>query len=81
MTDQVMLDNYILALKATVEVYVHGTLESSNESVRQTLKDCLNDTMTHQANTYDIMASYGWYTVNNIKSKEIEKTLTNLEQN
>ena len=81
MTDQVMLDNYILALKATVEVYVHGTLESSNESVRQTLKDCLNDTMTHQANTYDIMASYGWYTVNNIKSKEIEKTLTSLEQN
>ena len=79
MTDQVMLDNYILALKATVEVYVHGTLESSNESVRQTLKDCLNDTMTHQANTYDIMASYGWYTVSNVKGKEIEKTLTNLE--
>lgn len=79
MTDQVMLDNYILALKATVEVYVHGTLESSNENVRQTLKDCLNDTMTHQANTYDIMASYGWYTVSNVKGKEIEKTITNLE--
>ena len=81
MTDKVMLNNYILLLKATVEVYVHGTLESSNENVRQTLKDLLNDTMSSQANTYDLMSSYGWYTVNNIESKEIEKTLSNLEQN
>lgn len=81
MTDQIMLDNYILALKATVEVYVHGTLESSNKSVRNLLKKCLDDTMTHQADTYDLMTNYGWYNVSNVKAKEIEKTISNLESN
>ena len=43
MNDQLIMDNYLLILKSTVEVYVHGTLESSNNDVRKTLKDNLND--------------------------------------
>ena len=72
MDDKLIMENYLLVLKSTVEVYVHGTLESSNENIRQTLKDALNDTLSHQSNTYDIMTSYGWYTVNNVKSNEID---------
>ena len=53
MNDQIRMDNYLLILKSTVEVYVHGTLESSNERVRNLLKECLNEIMTSQANTYD----------------------------
>jgi hypothetical protein len=34
MNNQLLLENYLLILKSTVEVYVHGTLESSNEKVR-----------------------------------------------
>ena len=34
MNDKELLDNYLLILKSTVEVYVHGTLESSNENVK-----------------------------------------------
>ena len=32
--DKIFLDSYLLLLKSTVEVYVHGTLESSNKKVR-----------------------------------------------
>lgn len=77
MNDQLIMDNYLLLLKSTVEVYVHGTLESSNEEVRELLKDCLNDTMTMQATTYDKMTEYGWYTVENIDNNEINKVLKN----
>ncbi len=45
MNDQIIMDNYLLVLKSTVEVYVHGTLESSNEEVRSTLKNCLDETI------------------------------------
>lgn len=38
MNSQLILDNYLMILKSTVEVYIHGTLESSNEDVRSTLK-------------------------------------------
>ena len=75
MNDELIMNNYLLILKSTVEVYVHGTLESSNDRVRNTLKDNLNDIMTSQANTYDLMTKNGWYSVNNVDSSMISNTL------
>lgn len=79
MSDQLLMDNYLLVLKSTVEVYVHGTLESSNEDIRNLLKTCLSDTLTHQANTYDEMTKYGWYTTNNIEKTTIQETLSKVK--
>ena len=81
MTDQLIMDNYLLVLKSTVEVYVHGTLESSNESSRNILKNCLNDTLTSQASTYDLMTRYGWYQVNNVNQNTINETLNTINNN
>ena len=78
MSDQLLMDNYLLVLKSTVEVYVHGTLESSNQDIRELLKECLSETLTHQANTYDEMTKYGWYNVNNVEKTQIKETLTNV---
>ena len=75
MNDQLIMDNYLLILKSTVEVYVHGTLEASNNDVRMTLKDNLNEIMTCQARTYDEMTKYGWYPVNNVDTSTITQTL------
>ena len=79
MSDQVLMDNYLLILKSTVEVYVHGTLESSNSDVRSLLKECLDDTMKMQADIYDKMTEYGWYQVNNVEADTINQTLTKLQ--
>lgn len=79
MNDQILMDNYLLILKSTVEVYVHGTLESSNQTTRDILKSGLDRTMTAQAETYDEMTNYGWYTINNIKASEIKKTYNKLQ--
>ena len=81
MNDQILFDNYLLILKSTVEVYVHGTLESTNQEVRSLLKKCLNETMTHQALTYDEMQKQGWYQVNNVDKVTIANTLTKINQN
>ena len=79
MNDKLIMENYLLVLKSTVEVYVHGTLESSNEKVRNLLKECLNDTMTHQADTYDEMTNFGWYNVSNVNTSAINKVLNKVE--
>ena len=81
MDDKLLLENYLLLLKSTVEVYVHGTLESSNEDVRSILKGNLNEILTSQANTYDEMTKYGWYTINNIDSNTITETLNKIKNN
>lgn len=78
MNDQIIMENYLLVLKSTVEVYVHGTLESSNNKVRTLLKSNLSDIMTSQADTYDLMTKYGWYTINNVETTKIQETLNKL---
>ena len=77
--DKLLMENYLLVLKSTVEVFVHGTLESSNEDIRTTLKNGLNNIMTSQAKTYDLMTKYGWNQVNNIDNTMINQTLTKVE--
>ena len=79
--DELIMNNYLLILKSTMEVYVHGTLESSNESVRSLLKNCLDETAKMQANTYDTIVEYGWYDVNNIEENIIKKKLKTIECN
>lgn len=79
MDNRLIFENYLLILKSTVEVYVHGTLESSNSDVRNLLKKSLDSIMTMQANTYDLMKENGWYQVNNIDTNTIYETLTKLE--
>ena len=79
MNNQLIMDNYLLILKSTVEVYVHGTLESSNNDVRMTLKDNLIKIMACQAKTYDKMTEYGWYPVNNVDAGTVMQTLNKVE--
>ena len=80
MNDKLLMENYLLILKSTVEVFVHGTLESSNIDSRNLLKKGLDTIMISQANTYGEMTKYGWYKVNNVDNSNIKQTITNLEQ-
>lgn len=78
MNNRLVMDNYLLVLKSTVEVYVHGTLESSNKDSKMLLKQCLNDTLDSQEKTYNLMTEYGWYQVNNVEITEIKQIINNI---
>ena len=80
MNDQLLMNNYLLLLKSTVEVYVHGTLESSNPEVRDLLKLGLDETIIHQGDTYNLMTDYGWYKIENVEEKSIDKTLNCIKE-
>ena len=81
MNDQLLLNSYLLLLKSTVEVYVHGSLESSNKKVHNLLKELLSDTIKMQHLTYKEMESYGYYNTENVKQDVIEKTINKLNSN
>ena len=80
MNDQILMDNYLLVLKSTMEVYVHGTLESSNQDIRDLLKSGLDETVKHKAKTYDEMTQCGWYQVNNVNKSDIKQTLSKIKE-
>ena len=79
MNDKLYLENYLLILKSTTEVYVHGTLESSNPDVRDLLNANLNEILLSQANTYDKMNDKGYYEKEEVSVDTISNTLNNLK--
>ena len=81
MNDKLLLENILLILKSNMEVYTHGTLESSNQDVRETIKYGLETTIELQNNLYNKMSECGWYQVNNIDANAIKQTLTKVSQN
>lgn len=74
MNNELIFNNYLMLLKGVVEVYIHGTLESSNEDVKETLKTSLEDILNSQRDTYNLMVQQDWYQVNNIKTNVIDQT-------
>lgn len=80
MNDQLLMENMLLLLKSNMEVYVHGSLESSADAVYKTLKYGLDETLKLQHSLYNKMASYGWYQIQTIDKSVIETTLNKLEK-
>lgn len=80
MNDKLLMTNYLMILKSTVEVYVHGTIESSNEDVRKILKCGLDETLSHQARVFDEMNSYDYYDINNINPDIINEKYEELTE-
>jgi spore coat protein CotF len=78
MNDKLLMSNYLLVLKSTVEVFVHGTLESSNQDVRNILKEGLDSTLKCQADTYLEMTDFGFYNIQNIDTNKISNVLNTL---
>ena len=79
MNDQILLENMLLLLKSTTEVYVHGSLESSTKSVHSSLKNGLDEILKMQNDLYNKMSEYGWYKTQNIDNKTIKQTLKKLQ--
>ncbi len=80
MNNQLIMENYLLVLKSTVEVYIHGTLESSNKDVRKILKNGLDETLSSQEKTYNEMTNYGWYKITNINKSDIKQILNKVKK-
>lgn len=79
MNDKLLMEEMLLLLKSTTEVFVHGSLESSTKAVHNVLKNSLDEIIKLQNNLYLKMTEYGWYTIENIEPKKIRQTLKKLE--
>ncbi len=81
MNDKLIMENVLLLLKGTAEVYVHGTEEASNKKVHSILKSCLEEILKMQYEVYTKMTECGWYKTKNIDNKTIMKTIQKLKSN
>ena len=79
MNDKLIMENILLLLKGTCEVYVHGSQEASNKKIHEILTESLAEILKMQYEVYTKMTECGWYQITNIKSSEIKKTLGQLQ--
>ena len=81
MNDEEIITNYLSIIKSNVEVYVHGTIESSNKDIKDNLKYGLDQTLMSQEITYNEMVNNSWYKIENVKCSEIEKGFKKVSKN
>ena len=81
MNDKLLYEAMLLILKSNMEVYVHGTLEASNEDIREVIQYGLETTLKLQKDLYNKMTECGWNQIQNVNKKTIKQTLKKVCQN
>ncbi len=74
MNDKLIYENILLILKSNMEVYTHGTLESSNDEIRKSIQFGLKETLKMQEEIFNVMKENNWYQIENIDCNKISKT-------
>jgi len=78
MSDKELMTNYLSILKSNIEVYIHGTIESANSKVRDTLRYGLDETIDAQERCFKCMTENNMYEVSNIKASDVKKSYDKL---
>lgn len=72
MNDKELMENMLLLEKGSCDLYMHGTIESSNANVSQTFNRALNDSLAMQSTIYNKMSAKGWYSPQQAQQNQID---------
>ena len=61
MDDKTLMESLLMTLKGVCDLYLHGSIESNTDQVRNTFDHALNDSLDMQSEIYKIMSQKGWY--------------------
>lgn len=61
MDEKSIMENILLLEKGVCDLYLHGTIESSTQTVCTAFRSALNDSLGMQNTVYQKMAAKGWY--------------------
>ncbi len=72
MNDKQLMENMLLLEKGSCDLYMHGTIESSNTNVCRTFNQALNDSLSMQSTIYAKMSQRGWYSPAQAQQTQID---------
>ena len=73
MNDQSIMENLLLTTKGVCDLYMHGVIESSTQSVHQAMGIALKDSLNMQSDIYKQMESRGWYQSEQAPAQQINQ--------
>ena len=74
MNDINIIKNLLILEKASCDLYMHGTLESSTKEMHNEFKKALDNSIEIQNELYNKMAEKGWYNPEKAETEKIEST-------
>ena len=73
MNDKEIMEGLLLSAKGVCDLYMHGSIESGTENVRQTFNTALDDGLCMQNAIYKQMSAKGWYTAQQAQAQQIQQ--------
>lgn len=73
MNDQAIMENLLLTTKGVCDLYMHGTIESSDQNVHRAFDSALGDSLDMQDSIYQMMTAKGWYTTQQADQQQIDQ--------
>lgn len=73
MTDRQRMEDLLLNTKSACDLYLHGTLESSDEKIHTIFDSALKNSLDMQKTIYQKMACQGWYPAQEAESRQIRQ--------
>lgn len=73
MDDKYLMESLLMTTKGVCDLYLHGSIESNTQEVRQVFVKGLNEVLRMQNDIYSIMASKGWYPTTKAPEQQINQ--------
>lgn len=73
MTDRQRMEDLLINTKSACDLYLHGTLESSDERIHTIFDSALKNSLDMQKTIYQKMSEQGWYPAAQAESKQIRQ--------
>lgn len=81
MENQIILEGILWDLKCLSDLFLHGTIESSAESLHKKFKNALNEILDMQNELYNLMSEEGMYPITNVAETKITKVKNKYQSN
>lgn len=73
MEDKYLMESLLMSIKGVIDLYMHGSIESSHDDVRLAFNKAINESLHMQNEIYQLMANKGWYPTENETVDKINK--------
>jgi len=76
MNDQELMQDLLITVKETCDLFLHATIEAASPEIRNVFNNCLFEALRIQHEVYKKMETRGWYPTNQVSPTKI----SNVEQ-
>ena len=80
MNDQNIMENLLLTTKGVCDLYMHGTIESSDQDVHRAFDSALGSSLDMQDSIYQMMTAKGWYKTQQAQQQQIDQVRQKFSQ-